>query len=113
MATKYAVRDCFADLMPALQEMQALIACAPCNRGGLALMVATHAITVAALELGKDPYTQAADVTDLILSAEIMAISLASVATRPLLVQAIALAIVSLLLTVAVYGVVGFIVKFT
>ena len=49
--------------------------------------------------------------TDLILSAEIMAISLASVATQPLMIQAIALAVVGLLLTVAVYGVVGFIVK--
>lgn len=49
--------------------------------------------------------------TDLILSAEIMAISLSSVASQPLLIQAFALAIVGLLLTVAVYGVVGFIVK--
>jgi len=49
--------------------------------------------------------------TDLILSAEIMAISLASVAERPLAVQAGALAVVGLLLTAAVYGVVGFIVK--
>ncbi len=49
--------------------------------------------------------------TDLILSAEIMAISLASVADKPLMIQAIALAVVGLLLTVAVYGVVGFIVK--
>jgi predicted DNA repair protein MutK len=49
--------------------------------------------------------------TDLILSAEIMAISLASVSAQPLLIQALALAVVGLLLTVAVYGVVGFIVK--
>jgi predicted DNA repair protein MutK len=49
--------------------------------------------------------------TDLILSAEIMAISLASVAAQPLPIQAIALAVVGLALTVAVYGVVGFIVK--
>jgi predicted DNA repair protein MutK len=49
--------------------------------------------------------------TDLILSAEIMAISLASVADRPLGVQAAALAAVGFVLTVAVYGVVGFIVK--
>lgn len=49
--------------------------------------------------------------TDLILSAEIMAIALASVADRPLLIQAGALALVGLLLTIAVYGVVGFIVK--
>lgn len=49
--------------------------------------------------------------TDLILSAEIMAISLASVADRSLAVQAGALAVVGFLLTVGVYGVVGFIVK--
>jgi predicted DNA repair protein MutK len=49
--------------------------------------------------------------TDLILSAEIMAIALASVADRSLGVQAAALAAVGFLLTVAVYGVVGLIVK--
>jgi predicted DNA repair protein MutK len=49
--------------------------------------------------------------TDLILSAEIMAISLADVADRPLIVQAGALAIVGLLITIGVYGVVGLIVK--
>jgi hypothetical protein len=49
--------------------------------------------------------------TDLILSAEIMAIALAEVAGRPLAVQAGALAVVGLALTVGVYGVVGLIVK--
>jgi uncharacterized protein len=49
--------------------------------------------------------------TDLILSAEIMAIALASVADRPLGVQAGALALVGLAITVGVYGVVGLIVK--
>jgi hypothetical protein len=49
--------------------------------------------------------------TDLILSAEIMAISLGSVTEQPLLVQAGALIVVGLALTVGVYGVVGFIVK--
>ncbi len=49
--------------------------------------------------------------TDLILSGEIMAISLADVADRPLLVQAGALALVGLAITVGVYGVVGLIVK--
>ncbi|MCW2348649.1 DUF808 domain-containing protein [Sphingobium sp. B12D2B] len=49
--------------------------------------------------------------TDLILSAEIMAIALADVASRPLLTQALVLAVVGLLVTVAVYGVVGLIVK--
>jgi predicted DNA repair protein MutK len=49
--------------------------------------------------------------TDLILSAEIMAIALANVADRPLAIQAAALVVVGLLLTVGVYGVVGLIVK--
>ncbi|CAN7564114.1 DUF808 domain-containing protein [Phenylobacterium sp. LjRoot225] len=49
--------------------------------------------------------------TDLILSAEIMAISLATVSERPLAIQAASLAVVGFLITVGVYGVVGFIVK--
>jgi len=49
--------------------------------------------------------------TDLILSGEIMAIALATVADRPFAIQAGALVIVSLVLTAGVYGVVGFIVK--
>jgi predicted DNA repair protein MutK len=49
--------------------------------------------------------------TDLILSAEIMAIALADVADRPLLTQAAVLVVVGLLVTVGVYGVVGLIVK--
>jgi hypothetical protein len=49
--------------------------------------------------------------TDLILSAEIMAIALANVTEEPLAVQAAALAVVGVLLTVGVYGAVGLIVK--
>ncbi len=49
--------------------------------------------------------------TDLILSAEIMAIALSDVASRPLLTQAAALAIVGFLVTLGVYGVVALIVK--
>jgi hypothetical protein len=49
--------------------------------------------------------------TDLILSAEIMAIALATVNQEPLAVQAGALVVVGLLLTVVVYGAVGLIVK--
>ncbi len=49
--------------------------------------------------------------TDLILSGEIMAITLADVADRSLGVQAGVLALVGVLLTIAVYGVVGLIVK--
>ncbi|MDB5438471.1 MAG: hypothetical protein JWM33_898 [Caulobacteraceae bacterium] len=49
--------------------------------------------------------------TDLILSAEIMAIALGSVQDQPFLVRAAALAVAGLLITVGVYGVVGLIVK--
>jgi len=49
--------------------------------------------------------------TDLILSAEIMTIALADVASAPLLTQAGVLIIVGLIMTVVVYGAVGLIVK--
>lgn len=49
--------------------------------------------------------------TDLILSAEIMAISLAQVADNGLVTRAVILAVVGLVITVAVYGAVAFIVK--
>lgn len=49
--------------------------------------------------------------TDLILSAEIMAIALSEVAERPIAMQAAVLAVVGLLITVAVYGAVALIVK--
>jgi len=49
--------------------------------------------------------------TDLILSAEIMAIALSDVASHPVMTQAAALVIVSLLVTAGVYGVVALIVK--
>lgn len=49
--------------------------------------------------------------TDLILSAEIMAIALADIAAQPFLTQAIALVVVSVAVTGGVYGAVGLIVK--
>jgi predicted DNA repair protein MutK len=49
--------------------------------------------------------------TDLILSAEIMAITLASVAAETLLARAAVLAIVGVAITLLVYGAVGLIVK--
>jgi predicted DNA repair protein MutK len=49
--------------------------------------------------------------TDFILSAEIMAITLAAVADGSILVQALVLALVGIGITVAVYGVVALIVK--
>jgi uncharacterized protein len=49
--------------------------------------------------------------TDFILSAEIMAIALSQVEDRPLALQAAALAVVGLAITVGVYGTVALIVK--
>ena len=49
--------------------------------------------------------------TDFILSAEIMAIALAEVATEPFAMRAGILALVAVAITVGVYGVVGLIVK--
>ena len=49
--------------------------------------------------------------TDLILSAEIMAIALGEVASQPLLIRAVALLAVGIGITVVVYGVVALIVK--
>ena len=49
--------------------------------------------------------------TDFILSGEIMAISLGTVATEPVWEQAVILIIVAILITAGVYGVVGLIVK--
>ncbi len=49
--------------------------------------------------------------TDLILSGEIMAIALASVASKPILEQGIVLAVVGVGITVLVYGAVALIVK--
>ena len=49
--------------------------------------------------------------TDFILSAEIMAIALASIAAETLLQQAMILVVVSFLITIGVYGVVALIVK--
>lgn len=49
--------------------------------------------------------------TDLILSAEIMVIALASVADEPLLTRALVLVVVAFMITALVYGVVALIVK--
>lgn len=49
--------------------------------------------------------------TDLILSAEIMAISLAEVANQPFVSRALSLVLVAVMITVLVYGLVGLIVK--
>ena len=59
----------------------------------------------------EDEKVNGAIATDFILSAEIMAISLATVADQPFWTRAIVLALVGLLLTILVYGVVALIVK--
>ena len=59
----------------------------------------------------EDQQVNGAIATDFILSAEIMAIALSTVAEYPFLTRAIALALVGLALTALVYGVVALIVK--
>lgn len=54
---------------------------------------------------------KAAVTTDLILSAEIMVISLNEVTDKPILERAVILVVVAVLITVGVYGVVGLLVK--
>jgi predicted DNA repair protein MutK len=49
--------------------------------------------------------------TDVILSAEIMAVTLASVAESPLAMQTLVMAVVGVVITIAVYGAVALIVK--
>ncbi|HEY6643267.1 DUF808 domain-containing protein [Povalibacter sp.] len=78
------------------------------GKADAAPQVSQLALSSAALEAQK---VSGAIRTDLILSGEIMAIALATVADRPLAIQAGALVIVSLGITAAVYGVVGLIVK--
>ncbi|MCW6532150.1 DUF808 domain-containing protein [Sphingomonas lycopersici] len=71
---------------------------------------ATTVVTADAQEL-EERQVAGAIRTDLILSAEIMAIALSSLADQPLVNQAIALAVVAVAITVGVYGVVALIVK--
>ena len=71
---------------------------------------ASNALALSSEEQEKK-MVKAAIRTDLILSAEITAIALADLANRPLPVQAAALALVGLLITIGVYGSVGLIVK--
>ncbi len=66
------------------------------------------AVDPAALE---DAKVAGAIRTDMILSAEIMAITLSTVADKPFVTQAIVLALVGLGITIVVYGVVALIVK--
>ncbi|CEJ11801.1 Inner membrane protein YedI [bacterium YEK0313] len=70
--------------------------------------IGTIALDAASIE---DQKVASAIKTDFILSAEIMAITLASIPSGSFWMQAVVLAVVGLGITVAVYGVVGLIVK--
>ena len=73
--------------------------------------VAEAAPAAADASLGEDAKVASAIRTDFVLSAEIMAISLASIAAPDLATRAIILGLVGLLVTVGVYGAVALIVK--
>ena len=81
---------------------------APHDAHANAAHAASSAVDARALEEEK---VAGAIRTDFILSAEIMAISLASITTPDILTQAIVLCTVGLLVTAGVYGVVAIIVK--
>ncbi len=76
-----------------------------------------HALTIAAIEspddlvaIEKQKIRQAIN-TDLILSAEIVAIALATVADKPFITQAAVLIAIGIGITVVVYGLVGGLIK--
>ncbi|MBA3675974.1 MAG: DUF808 domain-containing protein [Sphingosinicella sp.] len=74
-----------------------------------------HSLAEDAAELGSEGHERemvaGAVWTDFILSAEIMAIALAEVATEPFITRSAILAIVAVAITIGVYGLVGLIVK--
>jgi uncharacterized protein len=72
---------------------------------------ATEPTAIVDAKILEDEKVAGAIRTDMILSAEIMAISLASIATPTLMLQAVTLAAVGLAITVIVYGAVALIVK--
>ncbi len=76
--------------------------------GGHAEEVVEAPVDAATLEAQK---VSGAIRTDFILSAEIMVIALSDVATKPIWEQAIVLALVGIVITIGVYGVVALIVK--
>ena len=81
----------------------------------LALAGEEHSLAEEAAELNSAEHERkmvaGAVRTDFILSAEIMAIALAEVATEPFWTRAAILALVGIAITIGVYGVVGLIVK--
>lgn len=73
--------------------------------------VAEEALTTHSSKELEDQKVSGAIRTDFILSGEIMAIALGTVASEPLWEQALILIVVAIIITAGVYGVVGFIVK--
>lgn len=73
--------------------------------------VAQEALVTHSSQELEDQKVSGAIRTDFILSGEIMAIALGTVATEPLWEQALILLVVAILITAGVYGVVGLIVK--
>jgi predicted DNA repair protein MutK len=80
-----------------------------------ALSEPDHSLAEDAAELGSADHERemvtGAVRTDFILSAEIMAIALAEVASEPFVTRAMILALVAVAITIGVYGLVGLIVK--
>ncbi|MEZ5855811.1 MAG: DUF808 domain-containing protein [Hyphomicrobiaceae bacterium] len=79
--------------------------------GQVLQVVAAAAEVVEASAESEQRKVQSAIRTDFILSAEIMAISLATITAPDLLTKAVVLALVGLLVTLGVYGIVALIVK--
>ncbi|WP_340264293.1 DUF808 domain-containing protein [Sphingobium mellinum] len=73
--------------------------------------VAEEAVETHSSQALEDHKVSGAIRTDFILSGEIMAIALGTVAAEPLWEQALILVLVAIFITAGVYGVVGFIVK--
>jgi hypothetical protein len=59
--------ECFEALKPALAELTRCIRTAPCNRAGLAVLVAVHAFAIAGQEMGKDTFANAREIADIIV----------------------------------------------
>lgn len=65
---KTTVEHCFEQLRPVLMDITRLIKTAPCNQAGLAVMAAAHMFAIAGAAMGKDTYTNAREVADIIVN---------------------------------------------
>ncbi|BAI97135.1 ABC transporter [Sphingobium sp. TA15] len=103
-------------LLPPLLMLGGAFLCFEAAEKLLEAMQGGHDLAEEALETHsstelEDQKVSGAIRTDFILSGEIMAIALGTVAAEPIWEQAIILVVVAFLITAGVYGVVGFIVK--